>query len=139
MSGHGHGGCGCGNHRHGDEHEGEYIVLTDEQGESHTFQVLEVITVDNRDYAILAEPDDEEQAFVLRLETDKDGKEVLVDIEDSEEFERVARAWDELQDQEWEDEWDDDEDEEVDDEYDELEDEEDEEDDDDDDDDYRKR
>ncbi len=112
MGGNGHGGCGCGGHGHGHghhhDHDEESIVLTDESGQTHKFHVLEVLTVDDKEYAVLAEPGDEEQAFVLRLETDKDGNEILVDIEDSEEFDRVAQAWDDIQSEDWDEEDDED-------------------------------
>lgn len=99
----------------GQEREGEYVVLTDENGESHEFEVVDVINVEGKDYAILAEPGDEDHAFALRLENDEAGNDVLVDIEDEEEWERVVKAWEEIQD---DDEWDGDADEEDDEDWD---------------------
>lgn len=96
---------------HDHEHEDEIIVLTDEEGNEHEFTIIQVIKVDEKDYAILLpttaeEADDEEgQAVIFRIDTDENGEDVLVDIEDEEEFERVAEAWDEiLDDEEFDDE-----------------------------------
>lgn len=98
----------------GQERDGDYVVLTDENGESHEFEVVDVINVEGKDYAILAEPGDEDHAFALRLENDEAGNDILVDIEDDAEWERVVKAWEEMQD---EDDWDEEDDWESDDEY----------------------
>ncbi len=94
-------------HDHDHEHvaEDEVITLVDEDGKEHQFALLDVIEVDENEYAILipaGEGDDEEvdEAVILRMEEDADGNEVLVDIEDESEFERVATAWEELLDEE---------------------------------------
>lgn len=92
----------------GEEREGEYVVLTDESGESHEFEVLDVINVEGKEYAILSEPRDEDDAFALRIDEDDKGNDVLVDIEDDAEWEAVAQAWEETQDEEWDEDEDDD-------------------------------
>lgn len=79
--------------------EGDFVVLTDENGETHEFEVLDVLSVDGKEYAILAEPEDDEDAFALRIGTDGEGNEVLQEIEDDEEWEKVSRAWEEAQDE----------------------------------------
>lgn len=92
-----------------DEHEhlseDEVITLVDEDGKEHQFALLDVIEVDENEYAILipAEDSDAEEAdeaVILRMEEDDEGNEVLVDIDDESEFERVATAWEELLDEE---------------------------------------
>jgi putative Holliday junction resolvase len=88
-------------HDHEHSLEDEVITLTDEDGQEHQFAILDVIEVDSKEYAILiptdeAEEDSEDEAVILRLETDETGEEVLVDIEDDEEWQRVAQAWEEL-------------------------------------------
>jgi len=105
-------------HDHEHSLEDEIITLTDEDGQEHQFAILDVIEVDNKEYAILiptdeAEAENEDEAVILRLETDESGEEVLVDIEDDEEWQRVAQVWEELvesEDDEEEDEEDEDED-----------------------------
>lgn len=84
----------------GDEEFGEeeWVTLTDEDGQDHDFAILDVIEVDNREYAVLvpAESDGEsedEDAVIFRLETGQDGNDVLVNIEDDQEWDRVAGVW----------------------------------------------
>ena len=79
------------------------VVLTDEDGQEHEFEIVDVLNIDDTDYAILAVPDSDEDAIVLRIEQDDNGNHILVDIEDEEEWNRVAEVWDEIQDEEWED------------------------------------
>ncbi|MCL5677485.1 MAG: DUF1292 domain-containing protein [Firmicutes bacterium] len=81
-----------------EEEREEVIVLTDENGEEHEFTLIDVLEVDGKEYAVLLPPedDDDDEAVILRLETDEQGNDVLVDIDSEEEFERVAEAWEEL-------------------------------------------
>ena len=80
--------------------EGETVTLTDEEGNEHEFEIIQVLKVDDKDYAILIPVDvagaDEEGAVILRVE-DENGEAVLVEIDDDEEFERVCEAWDEME------------------------------------------
>ena len=88
------------------EMDADLITLTDEDGAEHQFAILDVIEVEEHEYAILipagGEEDSEEsdEAVILRLETDTDGEEILVDIEDDEEWQRVAQVWEEMIDSE---------------------------------------
>lgn len=86
--------------------EDQLIVLTDEDGKEHEFSVVDMIEVNGKEYAILLpfsdeeELDDESEAVILRVDKAEDGEEILVDIEDDEEWEKVADAWEELIDEE---------------------------------------
>ncbi|MBX5466494.1 MAG: DUF1292 domain-containing protein [Firmicutes bacterium] len=87
------------------EEEDEVITLTDEEGRDHDFVVVDVIEVDNQEYAILlpvdeTQDDEEGEAVILRVEQDADGDDILVDIESEEEWERVAQAYEDLLDEE---------------------------------------
>jgi putative holliday junction resolvase len=88
-------------HEHGDD---DVIVLTDEEGNEHEFSIVQVIKVDEKDYAILLplhdEEEEEEAAVILRIDTDENEEDILVEIENEEEFERVAEAWEKLLDEE---------------------------------------
>ncbi len=115
----------------------DHVVLTDEEGREHSFEVVDVIEVEGSEYAILTpdeESEDEEdpgEAMIFRIEHGEGDEEMLVEIEDDDEWERVAEAYDRLADEEdEEDEFmeDEDEDEDEDEESDELPDEEDDED-----------
>ncbi len=85
------------------------IVLTDEDGDEYEFTVIDVLDVDDKEYLVLLPPEGEDaevdEAVILRLEVDENGEEVLYDIEDDEEWDRVSQAWEERMEQEF-DEWD---------------------------------
>jgi uncharacterized protein YrzB (UPF0473 family) len=82
--------------------ENENVVLVDEDGVEHTFVLLDVIEVDGGEYAILQpideDPTDDEEpeAMILKIVTDEKGEEVFADIEDDDEWEKVADFWQEL-------------------------------------------
>lgn len=77
----------------------ETIILTDEEGKEHEFNLIDVITVDGEEYAIL-QPVDEDDAIILKFDVDENGEEILCDIEDDEEWEKVADAWQDMQEEE---------------------------------------
>ncbi|MCX7695047.1 DUF1292 domain-containing protein [Caloramator sp. mosi_1] len=73
------------------------IVLTDENGQETSFEFITDLEVDGNVYYVLYPVDSEEEdAVVFKVEVDEDGQEVLSVIEDDEEFEKVAEAY-----QEW--------------------------------------
>lgn len=75
----------------------EVITLVDEEGAEHDFEVIDIIEVDGSEYAILLPVEEEEdEAIILKFTRDEDGNELLVDIEDDEEWEKVADAWEEM-------------------------------------------
>ncbi|MFZ5824116.1 MAG: DUF1292 domain-containing protein [Bacillota bacterium] len=87
---------------HEHEHDEETIILTDEDGNEHEFSIVQVIKVDEKDYAILLPlhgEEEEEEAVILRIDQEN-GEDILVEIEDEAEFERVAEAWEEQMDEE---------------------------------------
>ncbi|MFZ5633063.1 MAG: DUF1292 domain-containing protein [Bacillota bacterium] len=92
---HDHGnGCDCG--------EGnEIITLIDDDGEEKDFTVIDILELDGSEYAILLPVDEEsDEAIILKFAEDDQGNEILVDIEDDEEWEKVADAWEEMMAQE---------------------------------------
>lgn len=85
----------------------DHVILTDEDGKEHTFEVVDVIEVESKEYAILAPAEGEEEeldpsgeAMIFRIDHDGEGEQVLVEIEDDEEWERVAAEYDRLVDEE---------------------------------------
>lgn len=72
------------------------VVFRDENGEEVTFEVLDFIGVGDHEYVVAAMPDNDEEAFILRVEVDEDGNETYVTIDDDEEWETVAEAYEEL-------------------------------------------
>jgi len=84
------------------EQESNWITLVDEDGAEHRFDLISVIEVEEKKYALMLpenqdESDPESEAIILRMETDESGNEVLVDIEDDEEYERVCVALEEME------------------------------------------
>jgi uncharacterized protein YrzB (UPF0473 family) len=82
--------------------ENENVVLVDEDGTEHSFALLDIIEVEGSEYAIL-QPEDEDltddeepEAIILKITTDDNGEEILADIEDDEEWEKVADYWQEM-------------------------------------------
>ena len=82
--------------------ETNWITLVDEDGHEHRFNLLNIVEVESSRYAVMIPElqeaeDDQEEAVIFRIETDAKGEEVLVDIEDDDEFARVCEALDELE------------------------------------------
>ena len=74
----------------------EVITLVDEEGAEHDFTVVDIINVEGSEYAILLPVEEEnDEAIILKFTHDEEGNELLVDIEDDEEWEKVADAWEE--------------------------------------------
>ncbi|NLF44999.1 MAG: DUF1292 domain-containing protein [Syntrophomonadaceae bacterium] len=80
------------------------LILIDEEGEEHEFELLAELEIEDEKYRVLVPFDDEEadedeeefEVVILKVVLDEEGNEFLSDIEDDEEWERVADAWQEL-------------------------------------------
>ena len=85
-----------------DEDEGlefaaDLVTLTDEEGEEHTFELVDTLERDGQNYvALITVSDDPEEALqddgnliVMKI-IEEDGEEVLELIEDDEEFDTVS-------------------------------------------------
>src|SRR5690554_3868086 len=86
-----------------DEEREDLVVLTDEEGKEHHFAVVDIFTVEQKDYAVLTpveqSPEEEteeeeapEEAYIFRLDK-VDGEQTLVEVDDENEWETVASAW----------------------------------------------
>ena len=76
-------------HEHDHEFE-EIVVLEDEDGNEHECAIYD-FEFEGRSYAVLFPLDDpEDGGLIYRLELDEAGDEVLMEIEDDEEFQRVV-------------------------------------------------
>ena len=72
--------------------ESDVVTLTDEDGQEHRFNIVDIVDVEHRRYAVLLPEDEEDAAAVIfRMESD----DRLVPIEDDEELSRVMRALEE--------------------------------------------
>jgi uncharacterized protein YrzB (UPF0473 family) len=95
------------------EEREDIVILTDDEGNEVEFLFLDAFEIDARRYAVLiplegAEETDEageeeiiegSEAMIFRLEQDKNGDEVFVEIEDDDEWAEVTAAWEDLQDE----------------------------------------
>lgn len=74
----------------------EIITLEDENGNEVDFEVVDAIEVDYKEYVLLApvEPEEAEEnaAYLFRVDEDENGEQLLVPVEDDDEFERVEAA-----------------------------------------------
>lgn len=81
------------------EENDDIVVLTDEEGIEHQFQVVDFFNVEDQEYAILLpldeldSEDEDEEALIFRVEEEDDGNQILVEIEDDDEWERAAAEW----------------------------------------------
>lgn len=102
-----HHDCGHDHDHNHDAEEFDTIILTDDEGHDHEFLHLDTLEVDGSTYFVLMpisdqESEDEEadEAIILKLGRDQDGNEMLLDIEDDEEWEKVADAWENMEEEE---------------------------------------
>lgn len=79
----------------------ELIETVDEEGNKVTFELLDVVTVDDVEYALLLPKDvKDEDGEILVMRLKKDGEEFSFEaIEDDEEFNKVAEYIEELEDE----------------------------------------
>lgn len=91
------------NHEEHDAEEFDTVVLTDDEGKDHKFLDLDTLELEGSTYFLLmpiseekSEDKDADEAIILKLGKDAEGGEMLLDIEDDEEWEKVADAWENL-------------------------------------------
>ncbi len=97
-----------------DEETDEILTLTDEEGQDHEFVLVDILTLNEREYAILlpfeeasghgessepSEDEDEMEAVILRMEKDDAGEEQLVEIDDEQEWQSVVDAYEAMLDE----------------------------------------
>ncbi|ACV63078.1 protein of unknown function DUF1292 [Desulfofarcimen acetoxidans DSM 771] len=81
--------------------EGNVITLVDDEGKEHDFIEVADIEIEGNEYKILLPAEeDSDEAIIFKCGKDEDGNDVLMDIEDDEEWEKVADAWSEMAEQE---------------------------------------
>lgn len=69
--------------------ENNRIVLLNEDGEEETFEVIELITIDETEYIIAQTIEEDEYDIIFRID-EEDGEEVLTVVDDDEEIDMVA-------------------------------------------------
>lgn len=84
----------------------ETIVLIDEENVEHEFQVEAFLDVENEKYVALipvCEDEESDEVVILRLGKDEEGNDILMDVEDDAEWEKVCEEYERFQDEEYED------------------------------------
>ena len=72
----------------------ETILLNDEEGKEIEFDVLTKLDIEDKEYLIVTRTgEDDVDAIALRVDKDEEGNEILVTIEDDEEFEMISEAY----------------------------------------------
>lgn len=75
----------------------ETIALTDEDGNEIEFDVVTKLDIEDKEYFIVVPSGEEElDAVALKVVKDDAGNEVLVSVDDEEEFNLVAEAYEAL-------------------------------------------
>lgn len=83
----------------------DVVVLNDDEGNEHEFMHLATLEVEGNTYFVLLpmeeteDDDDEAEAIILKVVQDESGEDMLVDVEDDEEWEKVADAWEEMEEE----------------------------------------
>jgi len=78
-------------------HEEEVVVLIDEDGAEIEFEIIEIFELNNMQYAFLYPLDDnDDEAIIMKIVQDENNEDILVDIEDDEEWSNVIEAWEEI-------------------------------------------
>lgn len=82
--------------------QSEYYILTDEEGNELKFEVIGSTEINGTLYYAMIpvddQPDEEDvyEYVILKAEKDEDGEDVLVTIDDDEEFDNVADFFDDM-------------------------------------------
>ncbi|HEU4964785.1 MAG TPA: DUF1292 domain-containing protein [Bacilli bacterium] len=78
----------------------QILTLTDEEGNDHEFEVIQVLEIEDKTYTILMPAEensnDEDEAIILRMDKDGEGNDILSYIEDDAEWDMVAEVYDTL-------------------------------------------
>lgn len=70
------------------------LPLFDEEGNKVEFEVITKLDIEDKEYVIVVPKDEDvDEAVCLRIDVDENGEEVLVPVEDDEEFQKVSEAY----------------------------------------------
>ena len=73
------------------------VSLMDEEGNEVDFEVIATLSLKEKDYAILLPLDNEEDsAYIFRIDRDELDDEVLIPIEDDDEFDNVRDEYERI-------------------------------------------
>ncbi|MBQ3641466.1 DUF1292 domain-containing protein [bacterium] len=80
--------------------EDKFIETYDEAGNKVTFELIDIVTVDDIEFALLLPEDSTEEDEIIVMRLKKDGEDYSFEsIEDDDEFDRVAQYIEEIEDE----------------------------------------
>lgn len=88
------------------ENEDRVLVLVDEDEKEHEFILLDALEVGGNNYVVLVPVEElngeaqEPEAVILKVGRDDNGEEFLCEIDNEEEWDKVARTWEDLLEEE---------------------------------------
>ncbi|RBP45543.1 DUF1292 domain-containing protein [Garciella nitratireducens] len=75
----------------------DIIYLMDENGNEEGFEIIATLTVRNKDYVILFPLEGEDDAaYIFRIDRDDNEEDVLIPVEDDNEFKDVQEEYERL-------------------------------------------
>ena len=77
-----------------DELEPDRVTLTDEEGVEREFDIIGTLEMDGNEYFALVAVEGNDDEYIVLKAVVEDGEEVLITIDDDDEFDRVADAFD---------------------------------------------
>ncbi|EJO5348041.1 DUF1292 domain-containing protein [Clostridium botulinum] len=76
------------------ENNVDTITLTDEKGKETEFKVITKLDIEDKEYVVVVPKDEQvDEAIALRIDSNDEGEDVLVPVEEDEEFNMVAEAY----------------------------------------------
>ncbi len=72
------------------------VVLLDENGQENEFELVMSFDVEDKTYVLLAPDEESEDVYAFVIEEDENGEEVLMPVEDEEEFALVEETYAQL-------------------------------------------
>lgn len=79
--------------------EENIVILVDEEGNELEHEIVFTFTFEEREYAVLLPLNGSEEAVVYRMTETEDDEFLFEFIEDDDEFDRVAQAYEDLLDE----------------------------------------
>ena len=82
----------------------DMVTLIDEDGKELNFELLDALEIEGKRYVVLQPLDpeategavEEDEAIILRLETDENGEEIFANIEDDAEWDMVVNTYNDM-------------------------------------------
>jgi uncharacterized protein YrzB (UPF0473 family) len=77
-----------------DDLEPDRVTLTDDEGVERDFDIIGTLELDGNQYFALVAVDGNEDEYIILKTVEENGEEFLITIDDDDEFDKVADAFD---------------------------------------------